>query len=212
MKIKSLLVYAGLSVLLASCGIGKSLEKPAYIKIQSSVFQTYFDTEINKYLNQNLENEYLSALETELESSLKTYNIYIINAGTEPSGDEKIYVLDMKNMTFTETYEAQSVYMDSMATSPEYFEVVTCDIDISGDLYKFNSRGEQVKIKTISLNVDKGEKLSNSRTFWQIIFGNNKDNSEYTYKELDENVFYSLSEKAARHMAAKTSRTLYKDQ
>jgi hypothetical protein len=67
-------------------------------------------------------------------------------------------------------------------------------------------------IKQIGAYSSDEERLNTNRTFWQILFGLNKDNSEYTYHELSSDVYDDLIRKAARKSAAKISKAISKHQ
>lgn len=197
--------------ILASCSIGRVLDKPAYVKVKNTNFTTEYQSEINKYLNLSEEDIYLQAFENQLEESLKSYNISIVTSSNGNVDPSNLYVIDVKRIYFEETYTIETEYMDSLAEYPESFEVVECDVNVETSLYEIDNSGNEKLMKSTTVYVDKEEKLSNNRTFWQVIFGTNKDNSEFTYKELNEDVFQDLCEKAARRVAAKTSKTIYKD-
>jgi len=197
---------------LSSCNVGKVLDKPAYILIEKNSFSTYFDLMSEKYVDRQKSDEYISDFETKLEESLKTYNIELISSIDQFYEPGNVFMLELKRLDIDEKYETESVYMDSLSNYTETFDVVSCNVKAECYLFQVKSNGDKDNLRSIIVNADKDEKLSNSRSFWQVIFGSNKDNSDYTYKELDNDIIFTLCHRTARRVAGKSSRTIEKYQ
>jgi hypothetical protein len=204
------LLLAFVAFTFSSCSIGKRLDNTAWIYVDTSGFTDSYSTSSDKYLDESAGDIYLSEFLDELKSSLSAYNIEVISAGTTHQDNNSIYFIEIKRLEFVEDYETESVYMDSTDYEPTTFNVVSCEVSAKSILYMLDKGGHKVHVKDYSKTVGKDEKLSNNRTFWQIIFGANKDNSQYTYRELGEDVFIDLSRKAARQTSAGISRQLNK--
>ncbi len=211
MKNKTILSLLIIAFTLSACGVGRSLEKKVDLKIDDSNLYTSFDSKIDKYLNNRHGDDYLNAFDEELRKTLGAYNINVIKlGGKEPSLNNTMYIIELKNLKFLETYENESISAESNYEGQTDFNIVSCKVEIDGYLYK-RKNGRKEKIKPLYIYVDKSEKLTTNRTVSQVVSGQNKDNSQYTYKELNKDIFISLSKKAARHLSAKTSRILYKE-
>jgi hypothetical protein len=208
-KLFALLFVLG-AFIFTSCAIGKRLDNTAWIYVDTVGFSDSYTTSSDKYLDDSNGDVYLTEFLDELKSSLSAYNIEVIPVGTSHQDNSSVYFIEIKKLDFTEDYETESVYMDSTDYEPTIFNVVSCEVDAKSVLYMLDKGGHKVHVKDFNKTVSKEEKLSNNRTFWQIIFGANKDNSKYTYKELSEDVFIDLSKKAARHTSAGISRQLNK--
>ena len=212
MSVKSIFLFVIVAAVGFSCSIGKTLEKTAYLSIDGNSFICHFSQAESKYLNDRLGEDYKDEFVTELTESLTPYNFHVVSSPSEINENVSFYILEPEALNLDETYEIESVYMDSTSSFPETFDVVSCDVEVNCGLYKLDGGGSKSLIRNITVTVNKDEKLTNQRTFWQIIFGTNKDNSKYTYKELNDDVFFDLSRKSANRVAAKTSRLVYKNQ
>lgn len=212
MRKQIIILSAILVVLLGSCSVGKRLDTTTYLLIDESNYMASFDAKSRKYLDVNSKIAYRDEFTQELENSLSSYNIKVVNSKNTNVSSSLVYSLKLKQFEFLEDFVTESVYMDSLSTNPEYFDVVSCSVESNCELFKIGSVGRENLMKSYQKSVSKSEKLTNSRTFWQIVFGTNKDNSQYTYKELSSDVFVDLCRKSARRTAASISRTLYKKQ
>ncbi|MDD2387730.1 MAG: hypothetical protein PHP52_13215 [Bacteroidales bacterium] len=211
MKNKLFYIIGILLIVLSSCSVGRSLDDKAWIVIDGSQYTYSFQINSNKYIDETLSDKYFSEFLTELKSSLLSFNIETISGEANVNNCNSAYTIQINNVECIEMFETESVFIDGMSVSPEEFDVVSCYLNSDSKLFKIDKNGRNNLLKTCTVSVSKSEQLSNNRTFWQIVFGLNKDNSEYTYKQLDNDVFFDLSRKSARHTAAKISRTIYKN-
>lgn len=196
----------------SSCNVGKILDKPAYMIVENDNFSVLFDTMSEKYADREEVDLYLNDFEQKLVESLKTYNINTIGSLDEFYENGNVFLLELDQLNVDESYVTESVYMDSLSDYPETFQVVTCKVSADCSLYEIDSNGNKSLLRSINVSADQDEKLSNSRTFWQVIFGSNKNNTDYTYKELSDDVIYTLCRRSARRVAGKSSRTIDKNQ
>ncbi len=210
MKNKLLYIIGILLIVLSSCSVGRRLDDKAWIVVDVSQYTDSYQTNSNKYIDETLSDKYFSEFLAELKSSLLSFNIETISGEGNVNNYNSAYTIQINNAEYIERFETESVFIDGMSVSPEEFDVVSCHLYSGSKLFKIDKNGRNNLLKTYAVSVTKSEKLSNNRTFWQLVFGSNKDNSEYTYKELDDDVFFDLSRKAARRSAAKISRTIYK--
>ncbi|MDD3685431.1 MAG: hypothetical protein PHE56_01570 [Bacteroidales bacterium] len=162
----------------------------------------------DKYiLNYDLD-EYSRVYFSELENSMQSYNM--VPVYTVPANTAYYYKLSFNRVTIRESFEVEEVYSDSTSSTPEVYYLAECDFISNFSVHKAGSSGwHHLKDKTII--VSKEEEVNNNRTFFQILFGTNKDNSVYTYHELSPDVFKDLAEKCARRVAAKTSSVIGKE-
>ena len=209
---KKLFYFIGvLSVVFSSCAVGHKLDSKVSLVVDVSHYADSYQTTSNKYVDKSLGGEYLNAFLTELKSSLHSYNIETVTKELKNSSTNAIYSLQVNSLTFSEKFETESVYTDGKTTIPERFDVVSCNFNANLRLYKTDKTGREKLLKFYSSSFSKSEELSNNRTLLQMIFGENKNNSKYTYKELDDDVMFDLSRKSARRVAAKTSKIISKN-
>ncbi len=212
MKLSKYLIYVLAILLFYSCSIGKRLDRPAYVKIDNNCFKTEFDLSSEKYVDIEFSNNYIQDFEEELKEVFSTYNIHVLSSLQDVNDPKDAYILSLDNLLISETYEMESVYVDATSEFAETFNVVSCNVKTKCRLYMIDSHGDKFLLNDLISSVGKDEKLSNNRTFFQIIFGLNKDNTEYTYKELDDDVINRLCKRAARRIAGKISRKIFKNQ
>ncbi|MDD2635076.1 MAG: hypothetical protein PHW82_06210 [Bacteroidales bacterium] len=211
MKNKLFYFVAVLSIVFNSCAVGHKLDNKVSLVVDVSHYADSYQTTSNKYVDKSLGGEYLNAFLTELKSSLRAYNIETVTKNIKNSLTTAIYLLQVNSITFSEKFETESVYTDGETAIPERFDVVSCNFNANLRLYKADKTGREKLLKFYSSSFSKSEELSNNRTLLQMIFGENKDGSKYTYKELDDDVMFDLSRKSARRIAAKTSKIISKN-
>lgn len=195
------------SCLFISCAVGHYLDKPAYVYIEG-VDNFAVISEGDKYILNYDMDEYSRVYFAELEKSMQSYNM--VPVYSVPSNSESYYKLSFDKVTIHESYTIEEVYTDTVSSIPEIFNLAECDFTSDFSVHKAGSSGWH-HLKDKAIIVSKEEEISNNRTFFQILFGTNKDNSVYTYHELSPNIFKDLAEKCARRVAAKTSSVIGKE-
>lgn len=206
-KMINLTVVLLTSFLFISCAVGHYLDKPAYVYIEG-VENIAIIAEGDKYILNYDKDEYSRVYFAELEKSMQSYNM--VPVYSMPTNSENYYKLSINKVTVRESFNIKEVYTDTTSTVPEVYNLAECDFTSDFSVYKAGSSGwHHVKDKTII--VSKEEEVNNNRTFFQILFGANKDNTVYTYHELSSDIFKDLAEKCARRVAAKTSSVIGKE-
>jgi len=158
----------------------------------------------NKYLDKLKWNDYKTAFINGIKNEGNYYNIDFVE-NTSPKID---FTLVFKSFDLNESSHSESVNDEKSQYNGKSFELSDCNTSTSFTLYKGNK--EKV-LGEWSTSADKSEKLTNNRNFGDYVFGANKDNSEYRYKGLDDNIFIDLSEKCGRHVIAKLTRKISKN-
>jgi len=190
----------------SSCSIGRYLDSPAYVIIDGPYTLVVPEGDF-KYLSNYDVEKYETVYLSGLESALERHNIYSIHL-EEPTSD-KIFLITISKLNYWEDFTVEMVNSDTLSDSQTVYNVVNCSVDSEFDVYFAGYNGNEL-LKSTSAISSKEEKLSNRRTFWQMMFRANKDNTIYTYTELQEDVFLDLTTKNANRTAAKTSKVLYK--
>lgn len=192
-----------LSMAVSGCFIIKPLKETADILIINNpeiIINSYHDS---KYISQENSNSYNQALLQGLNEDGRTYNINFVTDTVIKCNYSIVFDRVALNETsFTETVDdAKSPYHGKS------FVLSRCEISAEYSFYSGNRKELIGKLKTYA---DKSEKLSNNRNAGDYIFGANKDNTEYRYKELDDNIAEKLCEKCGKHIAQKLTRKISK--
>ena len=203
--------------LLESCSVGKVLDSKQYVIIEKYSGSLVCKGNSDKYFSDDLSDDYLNDFYDALVEKLDYYNIEVVNSpahvfeSTPSSGKFSFYTINISSISNAESYQEESVVIDTVYNTHDVYYITDCNVDMSFDVLASNSSIDEMDLKSASVSVGKEETLNNNRTFFQVLFGTNKDNSEINYKELDEDVYYSLYRKAARRVAGKTSRIIFKN-
>lgn len=197
--------------LLISCSVGRKLEKTHYLylsSIDNSIKLENYD--FSKYLKNTNSEKLKEIFIEEFRNRLKDYNIALLIDKNENSSLKVLnsFTLRIQDLKYYEEVEIKEIKDNKQSQQVNTYYVTSCKLSL--DFYIGKEPFSFVGLKKHNVFAVKDEKLSTDRTFWQIIFGTNKDNSVYTYKELDKDVFEDLTRKVARKTAAKVSRIMYK--
>lgn len=191
----------------SSCSVGRVLDDKAYVYVDGRR-DIVFNSQSSKYLNSSNSDEYYLTFMREFDAALKVYNIELLS--TNNLKQENLYISIAKPFEMSETYSVENIYSDSLSLIPETYKITKCGVNYDFDLYKSGSQGKE-HLKGINVFCSDEEKLNTKRTFFQILFGANKNRTEFTYRELSSNVCDDLMRKTARRSAAKISKTISKD-
>ncbi len=189
--------------LFTNCYIGRPLKESSTMIVKFST-ETKVNACINsKYINETKWNEYKQAFIKGLKSESVIYNLTIV----EDEKQSANFVLIISDFTIKESSGSETVNDEKSKYNGKTFQLSSCNADATFKLYKGN---QDKLLGEWSTNAYKDEKISNNKNFGDYVFGTNKDNSEYRYKELDDNIFTILSEKCGKHVIAKLTRKLNK--
>ncbi|PIP55314.1 MAG: hypothetical protein COX07_00570 [Bacteroidetes bacterium CG23_combo_of_CG06-09_8_20_14_all_32_9] len=195
-------------VILTTCLSGCYIGKPLKVKSTMYVFfasETGVLTCINgKYAKETKWNEYKNAFIDGLKKESSYYNLVI----TEDEKQSADFTLVISSFNVSESLSSETVNDVASPYNGKTFQLSSCNADATFKLYKGN---QEKLLGQWSANAYKDEKISNNRNFGDFVFGTNKDNSEYRYKELDDNICTTLSEKCGNHVIAKLTRKISKN-
>ncbi len=190
-------------MLLSGCYIGKPLKEQATMLIKfdtETKVKTCFD---GKYANETKWQEYKNAFINGLKSESSIYNLAI----TENDKQNADFILIISNFSVSESSSTETVNDEKSKYNGKTFQLSSCNSDATFKLFNGN---KSKLLGEWSANASKDEKISNNRNFGDFVFGTNKDNSEYRYKGLDDNICTILSEKCGKHVIAKLTRKINK--
>ncbi|GAB4294621.1 MAG: hypothetical protein Kow0068_19430 [Marinilabiliales bacterium] len=193
-------------VILQSCYWGKYIEENQKVAIN-----TDFDVEMidesgqAKYLNNYLKEDYRSAFLDKLKEQLSLKNITVLPENSNQADFELL----IKNMKITERLITETVDDTASEQYGETYYLADCLINIEASLYKGPASGNH-ELKNFKIFAGKDERVTNNRTFFDYIFGLNKDYSVYHFKDLPEDIFIDLSEKCAQKVHDKVTRKIAK--
>lgn len=193
-------------MLFISCSMGRYLDSPAFVLIDGPYSVVIPEGEF-KYLGNYESDKYENKFLSELESELERHNIYSMRL--EPATSDKLFAVIITKLIFNEEFTTEVLTVDSLTETQKVYNVVSCYANAEFDI-NYSGYGGNELLKSSSAYSSKEEKFSNKRTFFQWVFGVNKDNTIFTYTELEEEVFIDLCEKTAKRTASKISKVLYK--
>ena len=192
-------------LILPSCYIGKPLKNKAtvYVDLQ---FETIVNNSLfdNKYSDKTKWKDYKDSFVQGLTSEGEYYNLQI----TDNLKQTIDFYLVIKNFGVSESSSSETVSDEKSPYNGKTFQLSECSASSTFILYKGN---KEKLLGEWSASADKAEKLSNNRNFGDYVFGSNKDNSEYRYKGLDDNICVDLSEKCGKHVIVKLTRKISKN-
>ncbi len=192
-----------LIILLNGCYIGKPLKENTNLYIEASFETSVNNTFGNKYSDKLKWNDYKNAFMSGLKSEGSYYNL--------EASDVKLQKVDftlvIKSFSVSESSHSETVNDEKSPYNGKSFELSSLDASSTFVLYKGN---KETLLGEWSTSANKDEKISNNRNFGDYVFGTNKDNSDYRYKELKDDICVDLSEKCGKHVIAKITRKISK--
>ena len=200
---KQLFFFTLIFYLCQSCSINKKLryQVTASVNYPSSVSITN-NAQNAKYLNET--NSSLSNFMDEFHTTISDNNVLIQN-DTLGKPD---YLIMINRINLIEGVTTTTVNDPNSTDNLKTFELHNCEVSVE---YSVINNQTGVEIKSKETGVSKEEEYSNKRTFFEVLFGLNKDNTNYHVKELNSTVFDNLSRKAARRVSAKVTRGIKND-
>ncbi len=190
---------------LYGCYVGKPLKTKSTIYITFNTETKVYSSFDGKYAKETNWSEYKNAFINGLKSESGFYNLEVIE-------DEKVrtdFTLEITKFYVSETSHSETVNDAASPYNGKSFQLSGCEANTTFVLYagkKEKMLGEWFTSAT------KDEKITNNRNFGDYVLGSNKDNSQYRYKELDDNICTTLSEKCGKHVIAKLTRKIAKNQ
>lgn len=146
-----------------------------------------------KYIDKHTEEEYRQAFREGLKKELAYSNVQLVDENPE----FEIYVT---SFVISETVKNQTVTDSSSQYYGKTFELTKCDLTSSGRVRRPLTDED---LGDWSAQKDKEEKITNNRSFGQVITGTNKDGSVTRVKAFDDDTFITLAEQCGRRSAVR---------
>jgi hypothetical protein len=188
---------------LSGCYISRSLDTPAKIRVKANGEPVISDCYNAKYIGKNNAFDYKQKFLDGLKTSLGVNNLIVVESEAEIVD----YTLVVFSMEVKESLSSETVSDEKSPYNGQSFEVSNCTVSAILELYK-GDMGDP--IDDFSVSADKEEKLTNHRNLGDYIFGQNKDNSTYRYKELPDDIFLNLSNKCGERTCARVTAKITK--
>ena len=201
---KLLFIIPLISIFIQGCYIGKPLKENKTIFIETS-FETNVNNSFdNKYSDKGKADIYKKEFLKGLKNEGKLYNLDVY--------DDKLskadYVLTIKYLSIKESSHAEVVNDEKSPHNGKSFLLSDIDVSSTFILYKGN---KEKHLGEWSSSASKEEKITNNRNLGDYMFGFNKDNSEYRFKGLKDDICEDLSEKCGKHIIVKITRKISKN-
>jgi hypothetical protein len=174
----------------------KNISKPVTIayndlefqaNISSSAFNTKYTGNIS---SQELAEAFLINFRSEASS---TQNVTLVNS---PEGAD--YILRLKALNISESSKTERI---SDSKSPyNGMEIVLNSVECSAEFEITDTRNKSKKLLNCYNSKSRTEKLKNNRDAGDLIFGTNKDKTEYRTKLLSDNVCLNLTQDVGRRI------------
>lgn len=203
---KRILIISILSIFfLSGCYIGKPLKNKATLYVDLS-FETNVNNSLfdNKYTDKTKWKDYKDAFIQGLVNEGEYYNLLV----TDKNLQNPDFTLVIKSFSVSESTSSETVNDEKSQYNGQTFQLSECSTSSTFILYKGN---KEKLLGEWSASADKAEKITNNRNFGDYVFGSNKDNSQYRYKGLDDNICVDLSEKCGKHTIVKLTRKISKN-
>lgn len=203
MKLSFLTIFL-FSIFLYGCFMGKPLKEKKNLYIELDFETIVNSSSDSKYANNLKWNEYKNAFIKGLENEGHYYNLE--TTFEKPASID--FTLVIKSFAVKESIHSETVSDEKSAYNGKTFELSSLDATSVFFLYKGDKKELLGEWSTYA---NKDEKITNNRNFGDFVFGSNKDNSQYRYKELKDDICIDLSEKCGKHVIAKITRKLSKN-
>lgn len=201
-------IFISLLILIAclyGCYIGKPLKTKSTMYVNFISEANVYASMDAKYAKETSWKEYKNAFIDGLKTESGYYNLEIIDNDKQNPD----FTLDITKFYISESSSTETVNDAVSQYNGKSFQISGCSANSSFTLY---SGKHDKMLGEWSSSSSKDEKISNNRNFGDYVFGSNKDNSQYRYKELDDNICTILSEKCGKHVIAKLTRKIAKNQ
>jgi hypothetical protein len=186
---------------LGSCYISRKVETPLSLKIDRN-FEVNIDKPSDpKYIKESDADKYKQLFIDGIINELSNYNVTVISSEAEKYD----LLLKIKELRVRETVNTSTVDDAASPYHGQSYSLHSCDAAVDFVLYRNGAETDKGWA-----SVDKEEKLTNNRNVGDYILGSNKDGSEYRHKQLSDDIFEDLSQRAGRRTAARITKKLTK--
>lgn len=177
-------------MLLQSCYLGKSIDKPVTVYIDDSGLRTQLNQNSAeaRYLNYTTQETY----QAEFIKALKNESSYQANV-TLVQQLPADYVLKINYFEITESESKETVNDEKSPYNGQFYFLTGIDTKAVFDILKDGN-----KLDSYTAYAQKAEKLTNNRDLGQLISGSNKDHTEYRQKMLQDDICVDLSQKCGK--------------
>lgn len=184
-------------LIFSACSVGVKLSKPQVITLYYSGAANYKESAEPKFLVKSNLQSYADYFDEKIRESLSEYNIQVSD-----NSENKIVI---NSMLYSESCWRETIDDTASSDYGQSYLLYSCSFEYNYDLF-FNNKS----IGNFKESESKSEEITNRRSFFEYLFGTNKDGSSYRHKELSYDIINDLSLKAAKHCAAKISRKINK--
>jgi hypothetical protein len=174
----------------------KTISKPVTIAYNDSEFQAkVYSNAFNPKYTWNISSEELSEafLSNFKSEASSTQNVTLVNS---PEGAD--YILRLKSLNISESSKTEKVSDDKSPYNG--MEVVLNSVECSAEFEITDTRNKSKKLLNCYNSKSRTEKLKNNRDAGDLIFGTNKDKTEYRTKLLTDNVCKNLAQDVGRRI------------
>lgn len=192
-------------LMLNSCYLGKQLDENVHVSIEDNFTVSKVNNQGDTYIDNYSETDYQKYMIENLISSLEVCNVTVVDENSEAID----FVISVTRLNLDESTRTETVDDVNSEYNGRTYELATCEADADFSLYS-NQSGSRSLIGSYSVFAEKEEKVKNSRTALDYMFGSNKDNTEYRHKLLSDDVFKVLSEKCGNRISAKATKKMAK--
>jgi hypothetical protein len=191
--------------MLSSCYLGKHIDENVNVFIESNYTASKGNSTGHTYIDNYSEFDYSKYMIENLISSLQICNVTVV----DESNKDIDFVISLTSLDLEESTKTETVDDVNSEYNGRTYELATCEANADFSLYS-NQSGSRSLIGSYSVFAEKEEKVKNSRTAVDYMFGSNKDNTEYRHKLLSDDVFKVLSEKCGNRISAKATKKMAK--
>ena len=195
------LVILFLFIFLTGCYISRNVETPVTLRIDTDFDVSFEKPSDPKYLK-NLEADHYKQLFIEgMKNELVSYNVTVV----QNEAEKYDLLLRIKEFRLRESVNTATVDDAASPYHGQSYALHSCGASVDFVLYRNGSESDKGWA-----SVDKEEKLTNNRNVGDYILGANKDGSEYRHKQLSDDIFEDLAQRAGRRTAARITKKLTK--
>lgn len=201
---KVLFMFSVAILFLSSCYVNSKLKQTVTAKlIISKQPEIERNTNNPKYIQSNTSAGYLNIIDGEVTEQLNDNNVKIQN----DTNYRAEYIVEIKQIVITERTTKETISDANSPYNGTSMDIQSCGVNIEVTV-TMDVNKEVIFSKEIYSSKD--ESYTNRRTFWEVIFHQNKDNTEYHLKELNTSIFDHLCSKEARKISAAVTHAIKK--
>ncbi len=190
-----------LSGLILFSGILSFSQTKVFLDTTFSVSQT--SDEGTVYLYNYAASLYKSVFIKELKEAFHVRNLELVTNISDTTG---FYSLNIAKFFLKEAIRTETVDDTASEQNGQSYQLSYCEVKSE---YVISTSGHQT-IGSGKASTMREESISNSRSFFDWLFGLNKDHTEYHEKTLPQNIFLSEIQQVASRIAKKTAKKIEK--